>query len=92
MSEQVGVKELKEAILGLVVLGKAVAVLAKDGVDLSDAVALGQKFAADPAFKDKVLEAVKGIDQVPAEVKDLTLAEGLELAALIPQIIDALKA
>ena len=36
------VKETKEALIALVVLGKAIAELAKDGLDLSDAMALLQ--------------------------------------------------
>lgn len=92
MAEVKGIKETKEAILALVVLGKVVAGLAKDGLKLDDAVALGAKFASDEAFKKAVLDGVNGIDQVPEEIKDLSLAEGLELAGVIPQILEALKA
>lgn len=90
--ENVGVKETKEAILALVILGKFVADRAKDGVQLDDALALAQKFAADEAFKAKVMAGVEGLDKIPAEVKDLKLAELLELAQVLPEVLAALKA
>lgn len=91
MEEVKGVKELKEAIIGFAVLGKAVADLAKDGVDFNDAAALAVKFASDEAFKAKLVAAVQGIDQVPAEIKDLKFAEILELAQVLPEILDLFK-
>jgi urease gamma subunit len=81
-----GVKETKEAILALVIIGKFVADKAKDGLDFSDAMALGQKLM-DEAFKAKVMAGVQGMELIPAEMKDLKLAEVFELAQVIPDII-----
>lgn len=73
------VKETKEALVGMLKLGKAVAALAKDGLDLSDALALGSKFVTDTAFRDAVVEGVKGAEKIPAELKDIAASEAVEI-------------
>ena len=80
MSEALGIKETKEAVQGLLAVSSFLAVRLKDGAGVDDAAALVQKLMMDDEFK-KVLEAaVEGAKQIPAEVKDLSLAESLELA------------
>lgn len=91
MSETHSIKETKEAILGVVALGAFVALRAKDGLQLDDAVALVGKLTSDPEFMAKLKSAIDGIDKVPAEVKDLQFAEIIELAALLPEILSAFK-
>lgn len=87
--EAQGIKETKEALLALVLLGKFVADRAKDGLAIDDAVALAQKLS-DPAFVDVLKAAVEGVDKVAAEVKDLSFAEVLELAGVLPEILKIL--
>lgn len=77
------VKESKEALVALVVLGKAVAAVAKDGLDLSDALALGTKFVADDKFRSAVVEGIKGLEKIGPELKDLAASEALELLGAI---------
>jgi hypothetical protein len=79
----VEIKESKEALVALVVLGKAVADLAKDGLDLSDGLALGSKFIADEKFRAAIVEGIKGIDKVGPELKDIAASEALELLGAI---------
>lgn len=88
-AEKLGVKETKEAIVGLVMLGVELAKLAKDGVDLSDAVALVAK-SQDEEFRKIIVTAAQGIERVPAEIKDLTLAEIVEIAQVIPVVLSIL--
>ena len=83
------VAQTKQVLVALVVLGKAVAAAAKDGLDLSDAVALGSKLVSDEKFREALVEGVKGIDQVPAELKDIAASEALEL---LGAVYEALKA
>jgi hypothetical protein len=73
----------------LVLLGKTIALAAKDGLDLGDAVALGSKLVSDEKFREALVEGVKGIDQVPAELKDIAASEALEL---LGAVYEALKA
>lgn len=90
MAEVKGIQETKEAILALVVLGKFVADRLKDGIGMDDAMALGQKLL-DESFKAKVMAGINGADQVPAEIKDISMVEMLELAKLIPDILKELN-
>jgi len=73
------VKESKEALIALVVLGKAVAAAAKDGLDLSDALALGTKFVSDDKCRWAIVEGVKGLEKIGPELKDLASSEALDL-------------
>lgn len=83
------VAQTKQALVALVLLGKTIALAAKDGLDLSDAVALGSKLVSDEKFREALFEGVKGIDQVPAELKDIAASEALEL---LGAVYEALKA
>lgn len=93
MSESV--KEVKEAVLGLQELVLVLVPLLKDGVQLGDAVALMGKLQSDANLMAALKNAVDGIGKVPAEVKDLDLSEGMELAMMqigfIPKLLEALK-
>ena len=95
MEEKVGIKELKEAMVGINELAMFLAMRMKDGVGVDDAMAVWTKLNSDADFKDKMVAAYDGIAGVPAEIKDIDLAEGLELAMLqikyIPELIESLK-
>lgn len=90
--ESVGVKEIKEAMVGVNELAIFLAERLKDGVGVDDAMAIYSKLASDEAFKAKMVAAYEGIALVPAEAKDIDLAEGLELAMLQVQYVPALIA
>ncbi len=73
------VKESKEAFVAIAALGVAVAKLAKDGLDLSDAVALGSKLISDEQFRAKLVAGAVGLDKVVPELKDLAASEIIEI-------------
>ena len=78
MSElSLGIKELKEALVGVNELAIFIAMRLKDGIGLDDAMAIWSKLSSDEEFKQKMVAAYDGISQVPAEIKDLDLAEGM---------------
>lgn len=87
-----GVKETKEAIKALVILGKFVALRAKDGIDLEDLSALVTKIVSDSEFKNALAAGISGLDKVPAEIGDLDFNEVLDLATLIPDVLSIIKA
>jgi hypothetical protein len=60
----------------------------KDGIDVDDALAVYSKVIADEAFKKMILEAYDKYDQIPAEIKDIDIAEGLELVQVQTSYID----
>lgn len=80
---QLGIEETKEALVALIELGLEVVALSKDGIDLSDAVALGSKIVSDEKFRDKLVKGVKGSDKVLGELKDIEAAEAVELLGAV---------
>jgi hypothetical protein len=92
MAGEHGVKETKEALLALVMLGKFVATRMKDGVQLDDAMALGTALLADGEFKTKVMAGISGIEMVPAEIKDMQAADLIEMCQVMPELIKILSA
>jgi hypothetical protein len=79
-SPELGIKETKEFLVGSIRLGKFVVERAKDGIDWSDGTALVTKLTTDEAFRNGLIEAVKDVQKAPAELKDLSFDEGIELA------------
>lgn len=86
MAETVGIKELSELIVGLKDLAVTVKQVFKDGkVDLSDlALVVGLI-----AQSSDLVAAVQGVDQIPAEFKDLS---GDEVQTLITELLTAYAA
>ena len=82
-----GIQETKEAIKGIAELLVVVKDLAKDGIDLSDALALGSKIVSDEAFRSALVNAVQGAQNIPAEIKDLDAAEVGELLGVIANVL-----
>lgn len=96
MAEVKGIKETKEVVTAGVQVLALLYTLAKDGLSLSDAMAIGQAFVIDGPLKTALKAGFDGIDQVPAEIADISLAEGLELGQVlfsdVIPIISGLKA
>ena len=76
------VKETKELLVALVKLGKLAAKQFGDGVDLSDAVAIA-KALADEDFRKAILYGFAGLQDVPAELKDVDAAEAIALVGVL---------
>jgi hypothetical protein len=89
------VKETTEAVVGLLNLTIVIAGLLKDGPQWSDAVALVEKFTNDAEFKNSLVQAIDGISKVPDELKNLTVAEALEIVKVLvdkgPALVGALN-
>jgi hypothetical protein len=84
-------KETKEALIALVLIGKFVADRLKDGVQLEDAMALGQALVADGEFKRLVQAGYTDMDKVGDELKDFSIAKALALAAVTPDLVKILQ-
>lgn len=91
----VGIKETKEILIA----GNEVGVLAvtrlKDGFQFDDFAAFYTAFVNDPEFKAKLQAGWENMGDVPAEIKDIDLVEGGELAvtqvSYLPKYMAALK-
>lgn len=90
-----GIQEVKDVLVALNEVGIFLASRLKDGAGVDDVVALVTKLSTDDEFKLIIAAAVAAMKHVPAELKDLDLVEGVELAQLqlsyLPKIIAAAK-
>lgn len=91
----VDVKETKEMVIGvnevtLVLMGGF-----KDGVQFGDFPAFWAHYQNDAKFEAALKAAWDNYQAIPAEIKDIDVGEGLELAAVqleyVPKMLDALK-
>jgi len=90
-----GIKELGEAMDGVFLLSLFIAVRMKDGIGWDDAKAIADKFKNDPEFTAALKAAYDGWKDIPAEAKDISLFEGIELGKkvmdFVPKFLDAVK-
>jgi len=92
---QVGIKETKEMLEAVNVLVVYLIEKFKDGVQASDFIEMYSKLMVDPEFKSKLMLAYENANQIPAEIKDVDLAEAVALISLqvnfLPKVIEAIK-
>jgi hypothetical protein len=75
-----GTKETQEAINGLLALAAVLAVHLRDGFQAEkDLPALWEEFKNNTELNEKLQAAYEGAGQVPAELEDLSTAEGISL-------------
>lgn len=90
-----GVKETKEAMIGLNEVSLELAKHFKDGIQVTDFAELYAKITTDADFKAKMEAAWESHQKIPAELKDIDAGEALELAAVqfeyVPKYLDALQ-
>lgn len=83
-------KETKEFVVGSIALTKVIISELSDGFQSSDLIDLAKKLASDEEFRNKVWEAAKGAQHIPAELKAAPTLESIaEIGAIV---LDALKA
>lgn len=91
----VGIKETKEALIGINELSIFLAKRLKDGVGVDDLAAAIDLLKNDEAFKQKIMLAIDNIKAIPEEMKDVDMNEGIELVmtqvAYLPKLVDAFK-
>lgn len=86
-------KEVKDLLGAIMAIAELLAVEFKDGVQASDFAEIVAKISANDELKQKLLAAYNDIDKVPGEIKDLSVAEAVDLVAVaIPQVISLAKA
>lgn len=69
-------KELIVAIIGII----AVAIkYFRDGIQVSDFANIATELLTDKDFREKILRAFDGLSEIPQELRDLDIAEIIEL-------------
>lgn len=80
MDGQKGIEATKKSISGALKLGALLYASFKDGLQTEDIAVIWAKLEADPALKQAILDAYNSAEAAGEEVKEISLAEGLELA------------
>lgn len=80
MTEALGTKEIKEALLALAVVAKAGMLIGADGKVNFDDLKYVFELAKENAV---ILEGIKDAEKITAEVKDLSADEAKELLMLL---------
>lgn len=95
INPELGVKETKEVLVGVLEVALLLTKALKDGVQISDVGVIIDALKNDKEFRAKLDAARKDISLVKAEMNDCSLVEGLELAmtgaSYVPKIIGAMK-
>lgn len=90
-----GIKETKEALVGVLEVAVLLTKALKDGIQISDVGVIIDALRHDEEFKAKMAAAVKDISLVKTEMADCSAVEAIELAvagvAYVPKIIGAMK-
>jgi len=73
-------KEIKDILIALGDLGELVVGLAKDGIQASDAIKLVDALIKNPKIIEDIKAAVQGVSGIPAELKEINLVDGVDLA------------
>jgi len=87
------IKNTKEILVAANEIGLVVAQALKDGAQMSDVMIVVGKIMGD--LQGKVGAAISGASEVPAEIKDISVNEVVELVALqleyVPKFVNVLK-
>lgn len=91
-SQHYGIKETQELAIGAIALGFHIVKLLKDGFQAADVGALMLKLQTDPEFAAKLKAAQENVGEVPKEIKDIDLNEGLQLGmAVVPAVVKEIQ-
>lgn len=91
MSEEIidNLKETKEFVRASIDLCKVISSELSDGYQKEDLIQLAKKIATDSSFREVLWDGIKGIQNIPEEVKASNPGEiALELGSIV---LDALK-
>jgi len=87
------IKNTKEILVAANEIGLVVAQALKDGAQMSDVMVVVGKIMGD--LQGKVGAAISGASEAPAEIKDISVNEVVELVALqleyVPKFVNVLK-
>ena len=93
MSEELGTKDLQEAVVGVLELSVFMIQRFKDGAQLSDAVAIWDKWKDDVEFQGVLKAAVDGYENIAKEGGDLDAAEVVGLiGVMLPYVLKVANA
>lgn len=77
-----GIKETKEALIGVNEVSLCLAEKFKDGIQFTDFTEFYAKVTTDADFKGKIEAAYENYKAIPEEIKDVDAGEACELLAV----------
>jgi hypothetical protein len=90
-----GIQNTKELFIAMQELSLEIAKLLKDGAQVTDIITFWNDMIANEEMKAKLIAAVDGYKELPAEIKDIDINEAVELAAIaiafIPKFVALIK-
>lgn len=88
-------KELNEVIEAVMKLSVICVEQFKDGVQLSDAIAILMKLQSNDSFRNSLVEAYEGANKIPNELENISIQDTMEIVqtivGFVPEILLALK-
>ena len=92
MDKEIGIKQTRELLEGVLELGVILAEALKDGAQLEDVTLILTTLLNN----EKVKLALRDVSSIGGELKDISVEEGIELSMVaityVPKILSALKA
>ena len=79
-TQNISIKETGEALHGILVIAKELALVARDGLQLSDALDLVKELLGDEHKREALEEAFKGAGKIAGELRELS---GIDIAKLV---------
>jgi hypothetical protein len=88
-----GIKETQEALIAVLKVAEIIVPHLKDGFQANqDLPAIFNAWMSDAEFQAKLKAGIEGIHEVPAEIKDISVGEGIALVgAIYPEVVKLLE-
>lgn len=86
MTEEIDIKETKELLKAIEILGVTGLEAAKDGISADDALVIVTKLATN--YK-AILDGFTGLEKIKAELEDLDKSEVIEIIGAIYELVAA---
>lgn len=91
-TKPMGVKDTKEAMIGINELALTLARIFSDGVQFQDFMELWRKVGEDETFKAQLMAAYEGWGNIPDELADIDVQESLEIIGVqlsyVPKLLE----
>jgi len=93
--QKVGIKETKEALIGINEVALFLCSAMSDGTSFSDFIAFYDKLTKDVEFQKVLRNAWEGRERISEEMSNVDIVEGMELLQLqigyVPKFLEAFK-
>lgn len=87
-----GIKEISEVVRALGILNSEILAVSMDGFQVRDPYDLALRIVLNPAVRNALVDAVRGIQHIPGEARDLDSEEIMVLGKLVVEsVLEGIK-